>query len=345
MIRRYNHRGLIHSSGFSLIELMVAITIGMILTIAIGSIFVQSKKTYAVQERLSRIQENGRFAMHFLMKDLRMAGYAGCVDDLILNQTISNHLKKKDDFTFKAHIPIEGLDHAKTDWYPSTSSDLPPRRDSTDAVMIRMVDPGIAVTVSGAMPSPSREIKVNGTDGINQGDIVMLSDCANADVFEVTHVQTSDHIQHGTGAGSGNESGELSKSYTTGAKIYKYIGRRYYIGESNGMPTLFRDTNAGTPEPLVEGIENMQIRYGKDTNSDGYPDVYLAAGAAGLTSETDWKGVVSVRIGILARSAEPGPDVNEQIYDVNGEPITPELGDRFQRRTYMTTVLLRNLAK
>jgi type IV pilus assembly protein PilW len=327
------------------VELMVALAISLILGIAISSIFIQSKKTYAVQERLARIQENGRFAMYFLMKDLRMAGYAGCLDELITNQTYSNHLKKKDDFVFKVNIPIEGLEMGGNKWYPSNSSELPPNwDDSTDAVMIRMVDPGSAVTVSGRMPSPSREVVVNKTDGIESGDIVLLSDCANADVFEVTQVQpAAGHIQHATGS-TGNETGELSKSYDTGAKIFKYIGRRYYIKDNDGIPTLFRDTNAGTPEPLVEGIENLQISYGKDDNSDRIADRYLPAGHSDLDDDDTWASVVSVRIGILARSLDDkDTDVNEEKYDVNGKEVGP-FNDRIRRRVYASTILLRNLS-
>ena len=60
--------------GLSMIELMVAITIGLILSAGIIQIFSNSKNTYRVEESLSRVQESGRLALDFIANDVRMAG-------------------------------------------------------------------------------------------------------------------------------------------------------------------------------------------------------------------------------------------------------------------------------
>ena len=67
------------SQGFTLVELMIAITIGLIILAVLSQVFVSSKQTYRVQEALSRLQENGRYAVDFMGRDIRKAGYAGCV--------------------------------------------------------------------------------------------------------------------------------------------------------------------------------------------------------------------------------------------------------------------------
>ena len=64
--------------GLTLVELMVGLTIGLILTAGILQIFVHSKQTYRVEEALSRVQENGRMALDFIANDIRMASYWGC---------------------------------------------------------------------------------------------------------------------------------------------------------------------------------------------------------------------------------------------------------------------------
>lgn len=61
--------------GFTLVEILVALAIGALLTVGFVQIFSGSKKTYLVQDNLSRLQENGRFAMDFLSQDIRMAGF------------------------------------------------------------------------------------------------------------------------------------------------------------------------------------------------------------------------------------------------------------------------------
>ncbi len=91
--------------GFTLVELMVAMTIGLIILGAVGQIFATRRGTYVLQEDLARLQENGRFAMNFVTKDIRMAGYAGCVN---INQALNP------DAGFSATNNVAGTDPATT---------------------------------------------------------------------------------------------------------------------------------------------------------------------------------------------------------------------------------------
>ncbi len=61
--------------GFSLVELMVAMTIGLGLTLVVAQLFLGSRQIQATQDDLARIQEGARFAVELLAKELRMAGY------------------------------------------------------------------------------------------------------------------------------------------------------------------------------------------------------------------------------------------------------------------------------
>lgn len=63
-----------HQTGFSLVELMVAITLGMIVLLAVGSIYIGSRQTYLVQEDNARLQEAGRYALEVLGRSIRQAG-------------------------------------------------------------------------------------------------------------------------------------------------------------------------------------------------------------------------------------------------------------------------------
>ena len=71
--------------GFTLIELMIAMLIGVFLMGGVIQIFLSAKQAYRLQENLSRLQENGRFAMDFITKDVRMAGFAGCASKISVN--------------------------------------------------------------------------------------------------------------------------------------------------------------------------------------------------------------------------------------------------------------------
>jgi len=71
----FRFRNSIWQGGLTLIEIMVALLIGAFLLAGVIQIFIANKQTYRVQENLSRIQENGRFAVDYLSRYIRMAGY------------------------------------------------------------------------------------------------------------------------------------------------------------------------------------------------------------------------------------------------------------------------------
>jgi type IV pilus assembly protein PilW len=356
--------------GFSLVELMVALTIGLIILAAVSMLFVSSKKTYTSQDNLARLQENARFAMQFLIKDLRLAGYYGCIDDINAD-TVGNTLNNSTDFAYNAQVPIEGVNNIGGSeasptgtWYPSAGTTMPTNAmPNTDAVAIRMADSSSSIYLNTEMPNTSAVLKVNSISGLSEGDIVMVSDCASADILQITQLNSTDpHIVHNTGAETpGNERKELSKAYSPatspdGTRVMKFTTRTYFIrAGASGNPALFRQDLAGTPVELVDGIERLQILYGKDTDNDGAPNLYLQAGAAGLQSAADWSTVVSARVGVLARTvSDKDTDIDSGVYDVDGNcPAGAALtdacyeftapGDRNKRRVFQAVVHLRNL--
>jgi type IV pilus assembly protein PilW len=338
----YNH--LQNQRGFSMVELMIALTIGLLILASVGVIFVNTKKSYGTQDRLSRLQENGRFAMHYLMRDLRLVGYMGCLSDMT---DFKNRLNDNTLFSFNLSVPIEGFDSSGAAWSPSGDTNKPGLA-GTDMVAIRFVDPSASTTIITPMPNTSAELIVSSTASFSDGDFMLISDCATADLMQITQVQPeSAKIQHNPGesVSPGNAS-QLEKTYDTNAKVFKFTTRRYYLKNNpNGVPSLYMDTNGTSEMELVEGIETMQVTYGIDTDNDLQPNQYLKAGDAGLQSAAEWAKVVSVRVGILARtlnSADTDNDTNT--YDVNDQTIGP-LNDRVQRRTFTSTVLLRNLTR
>lgn len=66
------------ANGFTLIEVMVSLMIGLFLLLGVTYVYVGSKQTYRSVSSMSRMQESGRLAFEYLTQDLRMAGYYGC---------------------------------------------------------------------------------------------------------------------------------------------------------------------------------------------------------------------------------------------------------------------------
>jgi type IV pilus assembly protein PilW len=72
-----------HENGFSLIELLVAMVIGLILLLGVSQVFLSSRQTFATNDSMTKLQENGRFALEFIASTARQAGYLspGSPDD------------------------------------------------------------------------------------------------------------------------------------------------------------------------------------------------------------------------------------------------------------------------
>jgi type IV pilus assembly protein PilW len=331
--------------GLSLVELMVALTIGLIILTAVSSLFVSSKQTYTTQDSLARLQENARFAMQFLIKDIRLGGYFGCLDEMYAPSpgiAVAGGLT----FVTNATVPFEGAENASGTWLPSGAALPAGMKTGTDAIAIRMSNLAAWANVTPGMLNGSSNINVDSVTPFAVGDIAVVSDCASADITQVSGISGSALVH----------SMALQKAYEApAARVFKMVTRQYFIGtktvDGKIVPVLYRQDNAGAPQELVEGVESLQILYGEDTDTpptgltDGVPNIYRKASAV-----VNWQKVISVRIGILVSTLdEKNTDVDTTpSYDVDGDgssdfvpPSTPP--DRHRRRVFQATVQLRNM--
>jgi len=149
---------------------------------------------------------------------------------------------------------------------------------------------------------------------------------------------------HGT---EGNTSVELSKAYAAGSSLYRVQQITFCIAEgaNPAQPSLRQLVNPTSGQTcqdhgdeLVEGIENMQVLFGEDTNADGdgTANRYLSFGADGL----DMDRVVSVRISLLARSLNDNLTTEPSSYFFVEQEPAPD--DRRLRKVFTTTITLRN---
>jgi len=353
MKSRSGHLNRIH--GLSLVELMVALTIGLIILTAVSSLFVSSKQTYNTQDSLARLQENARFAMQFMIKDLRLAGYFGClyhVDSLDMQTNADGSVQGSNfkidlnggtAFNNNAFIPFEGVENAAGSWKPSGSALPSGIKAGTDAIAVRLADVSNSANIAPGMLNGSSNLVVDDASPFSAGDIVVVSDCAGGDLLQISGI-AGNTLQHATGGSPGNATSSLLKAYAPPAKVFKTTTRIYFVKQqTNGVPVLYRQDNGGSAEPLVEGVENLQILYGEDTDSpsDGVPNIYRKA-----TAVTNWAKVVSVRIGILMRTLDDkNTDIDNGKYDVDGDG-TYELnapGDRYRRRIFQAVIQVRNV--
>jgi type IV pilus assembly protein PilW len=117
----------------------------------------------------------------------------------------------------------------------------------------------------------------------------------------------------------------------------------YYVAPSDngvGGPALWRKIGDDDPQPLIEGVENLQVLYGVDTTGTMVANQYVDANA--VDGANNWDNVVSLTIAVLVRSeTETNLDVDSRIYNMLGQDFDP-VDDRRQRSLFITTVTLRN---
>ena len=324
--------------GLGLVELMVAIALSLGVLLTLGYLFVGGRQTYRVQDGLARIQENARYAIEFLAREIRMAGYMGCANF----KSITPVVIANEPPAFGPATSLIGYDNA-LGWSAPTGFIIE-RRDGTDVITISMASSASPHLVGNTDPV-NANVQVNSNpEKIKQGDVVFITDCSAADIFRVTNEPVIDPATSPvtiTHAGNFNTPNKLSKVYGTDATLMMFKSETFLIGiNPAGNPSLYRIPFLGSPgkaEELVENVENMQISYGVDTNDDNAVDEYVSASSVG-----NWAKVYSVRIELLFRGNEDNVTTQPQAYVFNGAMVTPT--DRRQRYALSTTVTVRNRA-
>lgn len=246
--------------GLTMVELMVALLIGLILMWGVAQIFVANRQTYATLEGSARLQENGQYALDFVTQQLRMAGYFPN-PYLATAGTKATH----ETLAFGNTAPITGTEGGGT---------------AADDITVAYYTTGTDCV--GAAPALAAQPK-----------------------------QTTD------------------PSGTPTAMATNFLA---IAPGASGQPALYCNG-----VEVAEGIENLQVRYGEDTDNDGVVDQYVPFNAVGTMNR-----VLTLQVALLAASVkELSPDPDTRTYDLLGTTVGP-VNDRRVRRVYTATIKLRN---
>jgi len=340
--------------GLTLVELMIAVAIGVLLLFGISLLFTQNRQSYRQNEEMARIQENARYAMSELNRDLAMAGFFAEVVDgssSVLATNVSAPADAQDcgpgtpwlyDFSngfLDGAVRI--ADHTTAPNGTAVQNEFncidgATFRAGTDVIGIRRTS-GVASFWSAAGGSNSPDCT-----GLRMPD---GTPCVNAVPARGIFVR---------------ENGSQAVLYpawdapTAPPQPYEdweYTPRIYYVRDvdvaGDDIPMLCRrrlDNSVATiPQPLVEecivaGVENLQIELGVDTNGDGAANSYISD-----PSPAELERAVSVRFYLLMRALQPDVGYSDERQYTLGNVTVPAANDRFHRRVYTATVTMRNL--
>jgi len=192
-------------AGFSLIELMLALTLGLVVTAGIVQLFVGNNRTNQLITGQSRLQESARYALDFMSRSVRNGGFYGCDPE---DEKLYNTLNAQWDQIFELDltVPVEGFDgvgagNGVGDWSPALTAlprstggnvivpgngiDIATLVPETDILVVRyLVAPGYRVTQEiGPFDNPV--IENDGAVDIEAGDYAVISDCEQAALFQL----------------------------------------------------------------------------------------------------------------------------------------------------------------
>ncbi|KTD49135.1 type IV fimbrial biogenesis PilW-like protein [Legionella quinlivanii] len=327
-----------NEQGFSIIEFMIAISLGTLLVASISIVYLSNKTTFVIQDALARLQENGRYADYMLSYDLRMAGYQGCANQ---RQVKVTNLIKNLSTMLDYDKPLRGYDGAGSTFSPGLPANLQGKSvPGSDVIEIRKAS-SLGVQLRDDMNRPNNPILVYDRMGITAGTPLMITDCSVGDLFIAGSNSNATAITHSSNQ---NTSNDLSVAYLRTAQIAIFDYYSYYIkdtgrvnAQNQAILALVRQDRNGNEDEIAEGIEQMRISYGVDTNGDNTVDTYQTA--AQVQSGDNWNNVISVQINLLLATVENVAD-KAMSYSYNGSNLTP--GDRKLRREWTIFVTLRN---
>lgn len=361
---KYKQKSRFGAAGFSLVELLVAMAVGLILMGGLYQVFVGSTGTYSMNERLSRMQENGRFALYVLRNEVLGAGYLGCLQDV---GELTSTLNDPNAFVFNFDQAVYGLEATGTNTWADDAGSVTPTASGTsdlsltspvsgsDMFVVRGVDPNVTIELTEEMPLTSADLKLSpgladilDTEG---NDILLVTDCEGATVFQTTsYTDSNGNTVHNTGGlpaptdpeYPGNATKDLGHTFAEGSQVFFPRTVTFYIRNNDvGEPALYRKEGLSNVEELVAGVESMQIRYGVDTDGDRMANSYVKANGI-----ADWSEVVSVRIGLLMRSDQEvlHGALDTAQYDIDGDGTSDfgPVNDRRMRLVMSTTIGIRN---
>lgn len=342
-------------AGFSLVELMIALTIGFMIIAGVGYLYLGSRQAFRTQDSLTTIQENARFALQTMSHDIRMAGYMGCGNlSNITPNIIASAISPLSPATALVVFP------SGAGWTAPASIT---RKPGTDVLRISRASGGnvTAYTPGSSTQPTSVQINANPNNFIQQNDVVLISNCQTADIFAVTNNVTGGSSLSFGIAGGLNTQNKLNNVYSQTAvppaQVYKFYQTDYFIGcpttsYSGGtcsVPWALYQSVNGVPNPLVDNVENVAYKLGVDTSGTSPPAGVVGAYQSPTTvaAANNWANVLSVQVHLLmvgGAKNDTNSNVNAtaQTYTFNGATTTASTSDRRLYQEAVATVAIRN---
>lgn len=341
-----------HQHGMNLIEIMIAMSLSLILMAGVFHVMSSSKRVYGLQGELAGLQENARFLVDEMNYGLRMGGYFGCSGGPPVGMSFQPFTGSADGQQTNSKLRVAVKDSQQTYQIvnKTTSKNVP----SSDTLVLSYLGEQIqlpdwspaVITTEFAKVTNKITFDANASIIPTTNSNVIISDCGGAEIYKVNAVNV--------GAFTITLDHSLERAYRWPVEVFATaIPTRYEVvaldkngdGDADdpedGFGLFKFSSERPNGELFIEGVENLQMRYGIDTDSDGAANRYDSVPNGGT--------VVSVRITLLMRTANRRYDIYEAQNtdfqldtDLIYNPSTRNFEVGYRHRLFSTIVQVRN---
>jgi type IV pilus assembly protein PilW len=329
------------SRGFSLVELMLAMVIGLIIIGGVMSLYITTRDTQRSSEDQLQLLSDARFVINTIGDDLRQAGYwgeAAVTTSIVCRNgdatcTGSDALAPAtDDCAAGWYIDLMNAVIASDNTNNYSTCTSASYKANTDVLGIHYADSNVVLTTS--LAANVAYIRSNyDVGGLFIGDTIPTS-------------TPYDGLKYWTNTAANNARSENRK----------LVSNLYYVSDDtvagDGIPSLHKVELESGPvmndEMLISGVADLQFQFGVDTSTprDGSVNSYVEAGSIptnATTGATDWSSVRSVKIWVLMRSGRKDKDIpiaGTQTFTLANNTDSPTDGHQYYMVT--NTIYLRN---
>mgnify|MGYP000191606519 CR=1 FL=1 len=288
-------------AGFSLIELMVALVLGLFIVGGVMVVFVSSSHSFSFNESLSRAQESGRFALEIIARDLRNAGYKGdCFSNVksLLDTSSADYHRAID--AYDLNDSLKGWSDEAGAFFNGTLQDY---RANTDLLLVKHAATASTAELSEDISSTDISFPITGGEG--SGTLLVFSDAGGCDLFQNTAAQNASSLERGRDGQSINNRGQsLSHGYRSGGstRITRFISSLFYIGSSDrsasisALRAVSYNNGIANDQELVEGVTGMNLHYALEPVAGEALDYTVTT--AQVTAADRWDEVIAVRVNL-----------------------------------------------
>lgn len=317
------------AAGFTLVELMIALVLGLLVVAGVGSVFLANQNAYRSNVALGEVQEGARTSFEFLAREIRAAGANPCG-----TSNVASVLKAGGDPMLYNNTPVQGWDDATAVAALPTSGVGVPVAGGGDA--IRLASARHSGLELEAVSTPRTTVTLPAaTSAISASDILMICDIDQATIFQVTGA-SSKTLQHEENLANavGNQTVCLNNRGSGGCTSFNHTSYLavpanyiWYIGTNDaGGRSLYRfgraQSDTSAPMEMVRGVWNMTVRYHEQGGS-----AYVTA-----TNVGNWDNVDAVRLTLTVQSGGTQPG-NAAGAGTDNQPL---------QRSFTSTVAIRN---